>query len=208
MKRTFDLLFALAGLCVTSPLLAAIVVAIKLGDRGPVIFSQTRVGQHGRPFRMHKFRTMVTNAERIGIPLTVGSDPRITRVGHWLRRTKLDELPQLWNVVKGEMSLVGPRPEVPRYVAWYTPEQRRVLDALPGITDPASLVFFEESQILDASADPETIYRKTVMPEKLRANLEYMTSRSVFSDFAVIAKTIWRIVSSIAMRKACIESCR
>jgi lipopolysaccharide/colanic/teichoic acid biosynthesis glycosyltransferase len=137
--------------------MAVIALVIKLSDAGAVFFAQERVGQFGVPFRMYKFRTMVANAEKVGLPLTTRNDPRITRVGRWLRRTKLDELPQLWNVAKGDMSLVGPRPEVPRYVALYTAEQRRVLDARPGITDPASLQFFDEAGCL-AMSNPEMAY--------------------------------------------------
>jgi lipopolysaccharide/colanic/teichoic acid biosynthesis glycosyltransferase len=200
MKRAFDLTFALLGLVLTSPLSVAIAVAVKLGDRGPILFSQTRVGRYGRPFRMHKFRTMVPQAEQQGIPLTIGRDRRITRVGHWLRRTKLDELPQLWNVVKGEMSLVGPRPEVPRYVAFYTAEQRRVLEVRPGITDPASLEYFDEARVLSRVESPEAAYIRVVMPHKIALNLNYLRRRTTISDAKVVLATIWRLVKSTAHR--------
>jgi lipopolysaccharide/colanic/teichoic acid biosynthesis glycosyltransferase len=177
-----------------APMFAAIAVAIKLGDGGPVFFSQTRVGQFGRPFRLHKFRTMVPQAEQQGLQLTLGGDVRITRVGRWLRRTKLDELPQLWNVAKGEMSVVGPRPEVPRYVAFYTPEQRRVLEVRPGLTDPASLKFIDESSVLATAASPEATYIQVILPMKLAINLDYLRRRTLASDMLVIVSTVWRLL--------------
>lgn len=194
MKRTFDFTFALMSLVLLVPLLAVIAAAIKLGDKGPAIFSQTRIGQFGRPFRMYKFRTMVPQAELLGIQLTVGDDHRITKVGRWLRRTKLDELPQLWNVVKGEMSFVGPRPEVPRYVAFYTIEQRRVFEVRPGITDPVSLEFFNESAMLKHMQSPEAAYIKLVLPYKLAINLRYLRRRTVASDVFVMLATMWRLM--------------
>jgi lipopolysaccharide/colanic/teichoic acid biosynthesis glycosyltransferase len=200
MKRALDFTFALIGLVLVSPLLAVVAIAIKVSDRGPVFFSQTRIGQFGRPFRMHKFRTMVPQAEQQGIPLTVGADRRITRIGHWLRRTKLDELPQLWNVVKGQMSLVGPRPEVPRYVAFYTQEQRRVLDVRPGITDPASLQYFDEASLLNRVQSPEAAYIRVVMPHKLALNLNYLRRRTIASDVMVVFATAWRLVASATDR--------
>jgi lipopolysaccharide/colanic/teichoic acid biosynthesis glycosyltransferase len=194
MKRALDLIFAVLGLILLAPLLAVIALVIKFGDGGPVFFAQQRIGQFGVLFRMYKFRTMVVNAEQIGLALTTRNDPRITRVGEWLRRTKLDELPQLWNVVKGDMSLVGPRPEVPRYVALYTAEQRRVLDVRPGITDPASISFIDESSLLSASNAPETEYANNILPLKLSANLAYAERATIASDLVVIAKTIFRLV--------------
>lgn len=166
---------------------------IKLDDKGPVFFRQERVGYKGRPFRIWKFRTMVVDAEKIGKPLTVGRDPRITRVGYWLRKFKLDELPQLFNVLVGEMSLVGPRPEVPKYVALYTPEQRKVLDLVPGITDPASIKYRDESEILGRSPDPDRTYLEEIMPEKIRLNLEYAAHATVWSDFIIVLKTLFRV---------------
>jgi lipopolysaccharide/colanic/teichoic acid biosynthesis glycosyltransferase len=193
MKRLVDLIFATVGLIVLSPLMAAIALVIKLGDGGPVFFSQERVGQFGVPFRMYKFRTMVVNGEKLGIPLTTRNDPRITHVGRWLRRTKLDELPQLWNVVKGDMSLVGPRPEVPRYVALYTADQRQVLEVPPGITDPASLQFFDEARCL-GTANPEIAYVKLVLPHKLAINLAYLRQRTLVSDFIVLLTTLRKLI--------------
>jgi lipopolysaccharide/colanic/teichoic acid biosynthesis glycosyltransferase len=202
MKRALDFIFAVIALAVLAPAFALIAVATKLGDRGPVFFSQTRVGKFGRLFRMHKFRTMIPQAERQGLPLTVSGDERITRVGNWLRRTKLDELPQFWNVLKGDMSLVGPRPEVPRYVAFYTLQQRQVLAVRPGITDPASLQFFDEANLLTQWGTPEDAYIKLVMPRKLAINVNYLRRRTIASDVFVVMATLWRIVTSVKPRRA------
>lgn len=193
-KRAVDLLGASLGLLLLSPALLIVSLAIWLGDRGPVLFGQQRVGLGGRPFRMWKFRTMVVDAEKLGGKLTVEGDPRVTRVGHWLRKTKLDELPQLLNVVKGEMALVGPRPEVQRYVDRYTEEQRRVLDLVPGITDPASIAYRDESEILAREADPEAAYIERIMPDKIRINLEYAQRASVVTDLGVILRTLTRVL--------------
>jgi len=192
-KRLFDLFWTILGLLVLWPLFLLVALLIKLDDGGPVFFRQERVGYKGRLFRIWKFRTMVVDAEKIGKPLTVGRDPRITRVGYWLRKFKLDELPQLFNVLAGEMSLVGPRPEVPKYVALYTPGQRRVLDLVPGITDPASIKYRDESEILARSPDPERTYVEEIMPEKIRLNLEYAERATVWSDFIVILCTLLRV---------------
>jgi lipopolysaccharide/colanic/teichoic acid biosynthesis glycosyltransferase len=192
--RAFDTLVALVGLIVLSPLMLVVALAIALGSRGPVFFQQERVGLGGRPFRIIKFRTMRVDAERLGGPLTVGRDPRITPVGAFLRASKLDELPQLINVVRGEMALVGPRPEVPRYVALYSAEQRRVLEVRPGITDPASIQYRDESALLAAAADPERWYVEEVMPHKLAINLAYLRRRTLPSDVGVILATIARLV--------------
>ena len=164
VKRLFDLLGAALALLLLSPLLLLIALAIRLDSPGPVFFRQLRVGRHGVPFRIHKFRTMAADAP--GLPLTVGADPRITRVGARLRDLRLDELPQLIDVLAGSMSLVGPRPEVPRYVAHYPPELReRVLSVRPGITDPASLLFIDEAELLRRAADPEREYIEVIMPK-------------------------------------------
>jgi lipopolysaccharide/colanic/teichoic acid biosynthesis glycosyltransferase len=200
MTRALDFVTALLGLVLVSPLMVVIAAAIKMNGRGPVIFSQTRVGRYGRPFRMHKFRTMVPDADKQGLPLTAGHDSRITNVGRWLRITKLDELPQLWNVVKGDMSLVGPRPEVPRYVVLYTPEQRRVLEVRPGITDPASLTYFDEASCLARMPSPETAYVSLVLPHKLALNLSYLRRRTIASDVVVVLATFWRMVRPSAAR--------
>lgn len=192
-KRVFDICLSLFGIVILSPLLALIAVAVKMGDGGPVFFRQERVGHNGRRFRIWKFRTMAVGADKMGPLLTVGQDPRVTKVGWWLRRTKLDELPQLINVLAGEMSLVGPRPEVPRYVALYTEEQKAVLKLRPGITDPASIRFRNESELLATAADPERYYVEIVMPEKIRLNLEYASKASVWTDIAVIIHTLLRL---------------
>ena len=192
-KRAFDFLASLLGLIILSPLFLLLAVIIKLEDGGPVFFRQKRVWQRGKKFRIWKFRTMVVNAEKLGGHLTVGRDPRITRVGYWLRKTKLDELPQLINVLLGEMSLVGPRPEVPKYVSLYTDDQRRVLELRPGITDPASIQFRDENELLAQVTDPEGYYREIVMPEKIRLNLEYAKRASFWTDLRVIFTTLSRL---------------
>lgn len=189
-KRTFDVIASVAGLVALSPLLLLIAAAIVAEDRGPALFRQVRVGRGARPFRMLKFRTMVVDADKLGPGLTVGADPRITRVGRFLRRTKLDELPQLLNVLRGEMSFVGPRPEVPRYVALYSPVQRRVLALTPGITDPASAEYVDESALLGRAPDPERLYVDVLMPRKLALNLEYAERATLGSDIAVILRTL------------------
>jgi lipopolysaccharide/colanic/teichoic acid biosynthesis glycosyltransferase len=190
-KRLFDLILAGLGLLLLSPLLAAIALAIKLDSRGPVFFRQVRVGRHGREFRIHKFRTMVVNDDVRGQQITVGADPRITRVGAWLRRTKLDELAQLFDVLQGTMSLVGPRPEVPRYVALYPAKLReQVLSVRPGITDLASLTYRHESELLARAADPEREYIEVVMPAKLRLAARYARSASLRTDLAILYQTL------------------
>lgn len=189
MKRALDLLLALAGLALLWPLLLVAAVWVRLDSPGPALFNQERVGRHGRSFRIHKFRTMRDDPAP-GRQITVGADPRITRSGRWLRATKLDELPQLLNVLKGEMSFVGPRPEVPRYVALYTVEERRVLELRPGITDLASIKYRDEAEILARAADPERAYVDEVMRDKLRINLEYAARAGLWTDLGVILKTV------------------
>jgi lipopolysaccharide/colanic/teichoic acid biosynthesis glycosyltransferase len=170
LKRVFDLCFAAAGLVLLSPVLLLLAALVKLSDGGPVFFRQQRVGQGGQPFWIVKFRTMVVNAEKAGPQVTRDADPRITRIGRLMRKLKLDELPQLWNVLVGDMSFVGPRPEVPRYVERYTPAQRRVLELKPGITDPASLEFREEEEMLAAKA--ESGKQKAEMEPRSRGGTE------------------------------------
>lgn len=193
-KRLFDLFWTVLGLAVLWPLFLLLALVIKLDDGGPVFFRQERVGRRGRRFRMMKFRTMVVDAERRGQLLTVGRDPRTTRVGCWTRRLKLDELPQLFNVLAGDMSLIGPRPEVPRYVALYTPDQQRVLQLTPGITDRASIRYRNESELLAQAADPERFYIDHIMPEKIRLNLEYAAQATLWTDLLVILNTLRCIV--------------
>jgi lipopolysaccharide/colanic/teichoic acid biosynthesis glycosyltransferase len=192
-KRLFDLVTASSALALLSPIFVAIAVAIKLDDGGPVFFRQVRVGRHGRHFRIWKFRTMVTDAERRGVQLTVGVDPRVTRVGRWLRRSKFDEIPQFINVVTGEMSLVGPRPEVPRYVELSDPNARKVLELVPGLFHAAWLDFPDESNLLAQADDPERYYLRQLLPEKYRINLEYAATANVLSDVVLILRTICAI---------------
>lgn len=195
-KRLFDLLLAGAGLLALLPLLLVIALAIKLDSRGPVFYRQVRVGRHGREFRIHKFRTMTHNPADRGPQLTVGTDARITRVGAFLRRSKLDELAQLIDVLQGSMSLVGPRPEVPRYVALYPAELRaKVLSVRPGITDFASVEYRDESTLLAASADPERTYREVVLPAKLALQAKYVDAAGVFTDLKLIARTLRAIMN-------------
>ncbi|MEY4752841.1 MAG: hypothetical protein RJA44_516 [Pseudomonadota bacterium] len=190
-KRLFDLLLAGGGLLVLLPLLLLIALAIKLDTRGPVFYRQVRVGRHGREFRIHKFRTMTHNPADRGPQLTVGADARITRVGAFLRRSKLDELAQLIDVLQGSMSLVGPRPEVPRYVALYPAELRaKVLSVRPGITDHASVEYRDESTLLAQSRDPERTYREVVLPAKLALQARYVDEAGVLTDLKLIARTL------------------
>ena len=191
LKRLFDLVGALAGLALL--LVPGLLVAlwIRLDSPGPVFFRQERVGRHGRPFRIHKFRTMRVDAERLGGQLTVGRDPRITRVGAWLRDRRLDELPQLIDVLQGTMSLVGPRPEVPRYVALYPAALReRVLSVRPGITDPASLAFRGEAEQLARAADPEREYVEVILPAKLALAADYAARASLWTDLGVLVRSL------------------
>lgn len=189
-KRIFDLLGAAAALLLLSPLLLLTAVLVKLDSPGPVFFRQERVGRGGVPFRIHKFRTMRADAPARGLPLTVGDDPRITRVGAFLRRTRIDELPQLIDVLQGTMSLVGPRPEVPRYVAHYPSALReRVLAVRPGLTDPASLAYIDEGALLAQAADPEREYVERILPLKLQSAADYAASASLRTDLGVLWRT-------------------
>ena len=191
-KRAFDILCAALGLALLAPLLLVLALWIKLDSRGPVFFRQERVGRHGQPFLIHKFRTMrAAKPEGAGPQITVGADPRITRSGAFLRHYKLDELPQLWDVLRGAMSLVGPRPEVPKYVALYPDDLRRlVLSVRPGITDPASLRYRNESERLAAAADPEREYIEVVMPAKLALAADYVRQASLAGDLRLIFSTL------------------
>ncbi len=187
-QRYFDLLIAGSGLLLASPLLLLLALAIRYDSPGPIFYCAVRVGRDGRAFRLFKLRTMVYDAQQRGPAITYANDPRITRVGRWLRRNKLDELPQLINVVRGEMSLVGPRPEDPRYVLLYTPAQRRILAYRPGITSPASFAYRHEAQLL-AGPDWEIRYRQEVLPAKLAIDLAYMARRSLGSDLGLILRS-------------------
>ena len=197
-KRIFDLIFTVPGLIVLLPFFIIIALWVTLDSKGPVLYRQERVGRHGKTFGIYKFRTMVENADKIGGAITIGDDPRITKSGQFLRKYKIDELPQLINVVKGEMSLVGPRPEVNKYVNLYTSEQRKVVNQIPEITDPASIKYRNENTLLaasldtdGASCDPEYLYIQEIMPDKIRINLEYARKSTVLTDFKVVIKTIF-----------------
>ena len=195
-KRLFDLVGATLALIVLSPLLLFAALRIKLDSPGPVFFRQQRVGRHGVLFRIHKFRTMVHGAPGLGI--TVGADPRITRVGAWLRRTRIDELPQFIDVLRGTMSLVGPRPEVPRYVAHYPPGLReRALAVRPGLTDPASLAFIDEAEQLACSADPERTYIEDLLPRKLQLAADYAERASLATDLALLWQTLRMLLARL-----------
>jgi len=189
MKRLLDIAVSGAGLVLTSPILLAAAIAVKVETPGSAFYSGRRVGKDGRAFGILKLRTMRAGADQQGPAVTAGGDPRITSVGRFLRRTKIDELPQLLNVLKGEMSLVGPRPEHPDYVARYTPEQRRVLTVRPGITGPAALAFVDEEEQL-RGADPEAAYLADVTPQKLAVDLEYVDSASVGGDLRILGRTL------------------
>lgn len=194
VKRAFDLIASAAGLLLLAPLLLAIALWVRLDSPGPALFRQERIGRAGRPFRICKFRTMVADAPSRGLQITTGRDPRITRAGDFLRRTKLDELPQLLNVLTGEMSLVGPRPEVPRYVALYPSATRAVvLSVRPGLTDEAAIRYADESSLLATAPDPEKTYVEDILPKKLALYEEYVARRSFAGDLALIFRTLRRI---------------
>jgi len=195
IKRLFDIFFSAIGLLVLAPVLLTIAAIIKFTSDGPVVYRGTRVGKNGIPFKMFKFRTMVINADRIGGPLVPDSDPRITKVGLYLRKYKLDELPQLLNVLKGEMSFVGPRPEVQEYVEMYSEEEKAVLSVRPGITDWASLWDSDEGAILANSNDPEKTYREFILPNKLKLQLEYIERHSLWVDLKILILTFIELIN-------------
>lgn len=190
-----DIVCALLGLLILSPLLVGIALVVGLSSAGGIFYLQTRVGRQDKDFKLFKFRTMYTDADKKGLLTVGGKDPRITPVGYYLRKYKLDELPQLLNVLFGSMSLVGPRPEVRKYVSLYTPEQKKVLTVKPGITDYASLQYFDENELLARSANPEQTYISQIMPAKLALNEKYISEAGVFTDLKIIFKTLKRIVS-------------
>jgi len=193
-KRMFDSVAASIGLLVLSPLLLVLLLLVKLSSPGPVFYWQERVGRNGKIFRIVKFRSMVEDADKRGPALTSAGDHRITALGRMFRRLKLDELPQLWNVLKGEMSLVGPRPEVPCYVESYSDSQRRVLAVRPGITDPGSILYRHEEQLLGDQPDPDRYYREVILPHKLNLNLEYLSHISFSHDLSLLLLTTGCIV--------------
>ena len=194
IKRIFDILFSLIVLTVLSPLLLLVLILILSDSNGGAFFHQIRVGKDGREFKLHKFRTMKPAAENAG-QLTVGMrDSRITKVGYYLRKSKLDEMPQLWNILVGEMSVVGPRPEVPKYVTLYNSEQRLVLSVKPGLTDYASIKYVRENEILEKSGNPEQTYIEEIMPEKLALNIQYIREKSMLVDLQIIVNTALAII--------------
>lgn len=195
MKRLFDIVASLLGLVVLSPLLVALAVIVKITSSGPMVYRGVRAGLGGKPFRIMKFRSMVVNAEKLGGPSTSDDDPRVTRIGAFMRRFKLDELPQLFNVLLGEMSLVGPRPEVLSEVETYTPEQRRVLEVRPGITDWASIWNSDEGAVLAGAADPHAVYKERIQPTKLALQLKYREEASVRTDLRIIVYTLRKILN-------------
>jgi len=201
MRRAFEFVCAAAGLLLLSPLFALLAAAIKLEDGGPVFYAQARVGRDFCLFRLLKFRSMTPDAERRGLSITTARDPRVTRVGTLLRRYKLDELPQLWNVLRGDIGLVGARPEVDRYVALFRPQYSEILRDRPGITDPASLAFRNESELL-AGADAEDAYIGQILPRKLELSLEYARRRTLLSDLGVILRTLATVLVPTRPRQA------
>ena len=195
MKRLFDITASGLGLLVLSPLFLVLALWIKLDSPGPVFYRQERVGRGNKDFRLFKFRSMRVGSDKKGLITVGGHDPRVTRSGYYIRKYKLDELPQLINVFIGDMSLVGPRPEVRKYVDLYTPEQLRVLDVRPGITDMASIRYRNENELLEQAADPEQYYRDVVMQDKLRINLEYIADHSFVKDLKIIFMTFKAVVA-------------
>ena len=195
MKRIFDVIASGLGLIVLSPLFLILAIWIKIDSRGPVFYRQVRVGWHNRNFRIFKFRSMRVGADKGSLVTIGGHDPRVTRSGYFIRKFKFDELPQLINVFLGDMSLVGPRPEVRHYVDYWTPEQMHVLDVRPGITDPASIKFRNENELMEKAEDPEKYYIEVIMQEKIRLYLEYVEKHSFLYDLGLIFKTFWVIIS-------------
>lgn len=195
MKRIFDIVASGLGLLVLSPLFLVIAIWIKLDSPGPVFYRQVRVGRHNNDFRIFKFRSMRVGSDKGSLVTIGGHDPRVTRSGYFIRKFKIDELPQLINVFIGDMSLVGPRPEVRHYVNYWTPEQMHVLDVRPGITDPASIKFRNENELMEKAESPEDYYVNVIMQEKIKLYLEYVRNASFWYDIQLIFKTFWVIVS-------------
>lgn len=196
MKRLFDIIASGLGLIILSPLFLVVAVWVKLDSPGPVFYKQIRVGRNNKDFFLYKFRSMRVGSDKKGLITVGGHDPRVTRSGYYIRKYKLDEFPQLINVFKGDMSLVGPRPEVRKYVDLYTPEQMHVLDVRPGITDLASIRYRNENELLEQASDPEQYYRDVVMQDKLRINLEYVRNHSFLGDIRLIFNTFIAIVKN------------
>jgi lipopolysaccharide/colanic/teichoic acid biosynthesis glycosyltransferase len=196
VKRAFDIICSFIGILILSPVFLILYLAVVVNSGFPAFYLQTRVGRHNKDFKLFKFRTMYKDADKKGLLTVGGRDPRITTVGYFLRKYKLDELPQLFNVLFGSMSLVGPRPEVRKYVDMYNAEQRKVLSVKPGITDYASLDYINENEILARSATPEETYIKEVMPEKLQLNMKYISEAGLATDLKIILRTIRKIINS------------
>ncbi|WP_455586487.1 sugar transferase [Bacteroides sp.] len=194
MIRCFDFLFSLLGILILSPVFLFLYIAIRLESKGGGFYKQLRVGRYGRDFYVYKFRSMRMGADKKGLITVGGRDPRITRIGYFIRKYKLDELPQLFNVLKGDMSLVGPRPEVRKYVELYTEEQRKVLSVRPGITDYASIEYMDENTILGQADDPDKAYVELIIPDKIRCNMRYINNLSIGEYFKIIFLTCWNII--------------
>ena len=193
MIRFFDVVFSGLGLIVLSPLFLVLYILIRLESKGGGFYAQERIGKDGKPFKLYKFRSMRQDADKGSLITIGGHDPRITRMGYFIRKYKLDELPQLWNVFIGDMSLVGPRPEVERYTRLYTPEQRKVLLVLPGITDWASIEYVDENVILGKAEDPDKAYVEQIMPDKIRYNMKWIENQNVVEYFKIIFNTFFKI---------------
>ena len=195
MKRLFDIVASTLGLLILSPVFIIVAIWIKLDSQGPVFYRQTRVGRHNKDFRIFKFRSMRVGSDKGSLVTIGGRDPRVTRSGYFIRKFKIDELPQLINVFTGDMSLVGPRPEVRHYVNYWTPDQMRVLDVRPGITDPASIRFRNENELLEKAQDPERYYIDVIMQEKIKLYLEYVEKSSFWYDIKLIFQTFKVIIT-------------
>ncbi len=195
MKRFLDIIFSCLGLICLSPLFVFLALWVKLDSPGPVFYRQVRVGRNNRDFKLYKFRSMRVDSDKKGLITIGGHDPRVTQSGYYIRKYKLDEFPQLINVFLGDMSLVGPRPEVRKYVDMYTDEQMHVLDVRPGITDMASIYYRNENELLEKANNPEKYYREVIMQDKLRINLEYVRNHSVIGDFRMILKTLFVVIA-------------
>jgi lipopolysaccharide/colanic/teichoic acid biosynthesis glycosyltransferase len=200
-KRLLDVCLSAIAIILLLPLFAAIAALVKCTSQGPVFFLQDRIGRDGHTFKIVKFRSMIDGADRLGLSITASGDKRITRIGTLLRKLKLDELPQLWNVLSGDMSLVGPRPELPAYVAQYSLAQRHVLSVRPGITDPASIRYRHEEEVLGLHSDPDLFYRQVVLPHKLSLNLEYVACISLRNDSMLLLRTISALLSSLTEQR-------
>ena len=192
-KRSLDLAASGLGLVLASPILLVAAIAVRLDSAGPILFRQTRMGRSFRPFSIYKFRTMTVDAPERGGQITAGADPRITRSGRWLRKSKFDELPQLFNVFLGDMSLVGPRPEVPKYVEMFRDQYAAILSVRPGLTDPASVKYRNEAELLAASTDPEQEYVERILPDKIALSRDYIERATLAGDLAILFRTLLRI---------------